>query len=329
MKRKAMFEGLGQAAPSPALRPASSAPAAMRFGAAMHDMQARAERMEELERTLAASERVVEIAPALIDPSPIRDRLPSTVEEDRSLRDSIAESGQTVPVLLRPSATPGRYVTVFGHRRVAAATELGRTVRAVVRAMPEEDALVAQGLENAERRDLTFIERARFALRLSQAGWTHAKIARALGTAKSSATVMIGVARDIPDEIVLAVGRAPRLGEPRWRDLAGAISAAADEAEPRWRQALLEDGFGADDEEGKRRRLMNALAPKPKRARNAVTLTDGAGQTFASAERRSGGKISLQIEADKDVSFRADAAGFGDWLLEQLPDLRARWRQGR
>lgn len=329
MKRKAMFEGLGQGAPPPASRPSSSAPAAMRFGAAMHDMQARAERMEELERTLAASERVVEIAPALIDPSPIRDRLPSTIEEDRSLRDSIAEAGQTVPVLLRPSSTPGRYVTVFGHRRVAAVTELGRSVRAVVRSMQEDEAFVAQGLENAERRDLTFIERARFALRLSQAGWTHAKIARALGTAKSTATVMIGVARDIPDEIVLAVGRAPKLGEPRWRELASAILAAGDKAEPRWRPALLEEGFRTDGEEGKSRRLMKALMPKPKRTRNAVTLTDAAGRAFASAERRTGGKVSLRIEADKDVSFRADAAGFGDWLLEQLPDLRVRWRQGR
>jgi ParB family chromosome partitioning protein len=301
----------------------------MRFGAAMHDMQARAERMEELERTLAASERVVEIAPALIDPSPIRDRLPSTVEEDRSLRDSIAEAGQTVPVLLRPSSTPGRFVTVFGHRRVAAAMELGRSVRAVVRSMKEEEALVAQGLENAERRDLTFIERARFALRLSQTGWTHAKIAQALGTAKSTTTVMIGVARDIPDEIVLALGRAPKLGEPRWRELASAISAAGDSAEPRWRQALLEVEFQANDEEGKSRHLMKALAPKPKLARNAVTLTDAAGQAFALAERRSGGRIALQIEADKDVSFRADSSGFGDWLLHQLPDLRARWRQGR
>jgi len=194
--------------------------------------------------------------------------------------------------------------------------------------MQEDEALVAQGLENAERRDLTFIERARFALRLVQAGWTHAKIAQALGTAKSTATVMIGVARDIPDEIVLAVGRAPKLGEPRWRELASAISAAGVEAAPRWRQALLDEGFRADEEEGKARRLMKALAPKPKLVRNALTLTNSAGRTFASAERRSGGKLSLQIEADKDVSFRADATGFGDWLLEQLPDLRGRWRQG-
>ena len=75
---------------------------------------------------------------------------------------------------------PGRYQTAFGHRRVRVAGLLGRTVKAIVRALSDDELVVAQGLENSAREDLSFIERAVFALRLETSGRSRSIIQQAL-----------------------------------------------------------------------------------------------------------------------------------------------------
>jgi ParB family chromosome partitioning protein len=70
------------------------------------------------------------------------------------------------------STAPGRYQTAFGHRRVRAARVLARPVKAIVRTLSDDELIIAQGVENSAREDLSFIERAVFALRLENAGVT-------------------------------------------------------------------------------------------------------------------------------------------------------------
>ncbi|HPE05096.1 MAG TPA: ParB/RepB/Spo0J family partition protein, partial [Thauera sp.] len=153
---------------------------------------------EELDLLLRSGDRVVEVLPDLIDPSPVRDRFPSTPAEDEAFVESM-RSGQKVPALLRPNpAIEGRYLTIYGHRRTAACRVLGRPVRAVIVEMADEEAFVAQGVENNERRNLTWIERAVFALRLNDAGMGMKAIGVALGTGRTHVVTMIGVARDLP-----------------------------------------------------------------------------------------------------------------------------------
>ena len=159
-----------------------------------------ARRAQELERSTKDGQAVLEVDPATVDPSFAEDRLARTGDADyRRLVRSIAESGQQVPILVRPHPEgAGRYQAAYGHRRVAAAAELGIRVRAVVRALSDAELVVAQGKENAERRDLSFIERALFAADLEARGFGRAVSQAALAAHPADMTRYLAVARGIP-----------------------------------------------------------------------------------------------------------------------------------
>src|SRR4051794_8353231 len=137
---------------------------------------------EDLRQKIASAALITELDPALIDPSPVRDRF--TQDDDPSfetLKASIAQRGQEIPILVREHPTsPGRYQSAYGHRRIRAARELGRTVKALLRKLSDEDLVVAQGVENSTREDLTFIERAVFAMHLEDAGHDRSVVQEAL-----------------------------------------------------------------------------------------------------------------------------------------------------
>lgn len=177
---------------------------------------------ELLRQKMAAGTLVLEIDPDLVDPSPVSDRF---VDSDgasfEALKTSIALRGQEVPVLVREHPeVSGRYQTAYGHRRIRAARELGRSVRAIVRTLSDQDLVVAQGVENSARQDLSFIERAIFAMRLEDAGHDRPVIQEALSIDRAEASKLLSVARSIPPEIVVAIGRAPKAGRGRWQMLA-------------------------------------------------------------------------------------------------------------
>src|SRR5690606_26308815 len=77
---------------------------------------------DELRKAVTSGETIVELDPSSIDGSFVRDRLDDySGEEFNSLVASLAEQGQTIPVLVRPHPDKlGRYQLAFGHRRVAA-----------------------------------------------------------------------------------------------------------------------------------------------------------------------------------------------------------------
>ena len=110
---------------------------------------------------------VVELDPAVIDPSPFPDRLTDAASEEAilTLRQSIEERGQEIPILVRPHPEiEGRYQIAYGHRRFKAISGIaGKLVRAVVRKLTDAELVQAQGVENSDRQDLSFIERVLFA----------------------------------------------------------------------------------------------------------------------------------------------------------------------
>jgi ParB family chromosome partitioning protein len=72
------------------------------------------------------------------------------------LKSSIEQAlGNTQPILVRHSETPGRYEIVFGHRRHRACKELGLPVLAVIweGEMPDLDLFLSMDRENRERED--------------------------------------------------------------------------------------------------------------------------------------------------------------------------------
>lgn len=122
-----------------------------------------------------ANDRYIqEIDPALIEhggPADRMDELDPVAEA--ALIDSIAKTGQTTPVLLRPDPeTPGKFRIIYGRRRVRAIRALGMKVKAIIRDdLSEADAVVIQGQENSVRKDLSFLERARFLVAIEAEGF--------------------------------------------------------------------------------------------------------------------------------------------------------------
>ncbi|EJT02510.1 plasmid partitioning protein RepB [Rhizobium sp. CCGE 510] len=177
-------------------------------------------------------EAVVDLDPDVVEASFVKDRLSEDDEEFRALVEAIRARGQDTPILVRPHGKiDGRYQVVFGHRRLRAARELGRNVRAVVKAIDDRTHVIAQGQENSARADLTFIERALFARRLEELGYDREVISTALAANAASISKMISVTDRISPEVVQAIGAAPGIGRERWVELsllAGKASNAAD-----------------------------------------------------------------------------------------------------
>ena len=124
-------------------------------------------------------------------PHPVTDRIPDTSADLGDFVEAIRISGQKVPILVRPHPTePSRYQVAYGHRRLWAAVQLGRSVRAVVRGLNDAELVVAQGQENSARRDLSFIERALYAAKLEEAGFGRETIMAALNIDKTGSALV-------------------------------------------------------------------------------------------------------------------------------------------
>ena len=266
-----------------------------------------------LRAELAGAPRVVELDPSGVEPSPFADRFVGG--EDAAylaLRASIAERGQEVPILVRvhPSQ-PGRYQAAYGHRRLRAAQDLQRPVKAIVRALADDDLVIAQGLENSAREDLSFIERALFAHNLEEAGVERAVIGQALAVDRAEIAKLIAVARDVPRDVAFAIGRAAKAGRPRWLAFAQALKTAA--AVKRVHKAIAEPSFGqAPADERFARALRAAIGPDSNRPA-PLQVHDAAGAKVA---RVSSGLKQVRIEL-----AHSDGLRFARFLAERLPDL--------
>lgn len=163
-----------------------------------------------------------DVDPDRVDSSRFQDRL-DVSEELEGLKDSIRENGQQVPVLLRRVAGD-RFEVVYGRRRIMACRQLGIDVRAMVVDISDEDALIAQGLENAARLENSYIEKALFVAQVTEAGYSLSTIQKALDIDKTQASKMRGVIRDVPREVIAAIGAAHGAGRRPWEELRNALS---------------------------------------------------------------------------------------------------------
>ena len=121
----------------------------------------------------------------LIDPDPTQARKTFDAGRLEELAQSLAESGQAVPVLLRPGQD-GRYLLVHGERRWRAAQLLGwDTLRAEVQDLTPDQARWLALVENLQRADLSPIEEAQaYQVALSE-GMTQAALGQKLGKSQS------------------------------------------------------------------------------------------------------------------------------------------------
>lgn len=175
-----------------------------------------------------------EVDPNLIDDWGPQDRLDGftavnsdETEEDglEALKDSIASGGQQVPILLRKGKTDGRYEIIYGRRRLKACHELGIKVRANIQDLDDATALLAKGLENAARRNLSFYEKARFAAVIIAAGHTTKTTKQVLNLSAPGLSHLTKVTENVPNDVGDAIGAAPKSGRPKWTALAEAFIA--------------------------------------------------------------------------------------------------------
>lgn len=155
--------------------------------------------------------------PGVIQMSAVTDRIdPSEGLED--LVASIREHGQKVPILVR-KLDSGGFEIVYGRRRLLACKQAGVKIRATVMQMSDEEAIVAQGVENNARQDPSFIERALFISGVIKAGYSQAVAHRALGIDESLVSRMYKIANGIPDALIRAIGPAHGTGRRQWERL--------------------------------------------------------------------------------------------------------------
>jgi len=275
---------------------------------------------EELRKALAEGSTIVEIEPDQVESSFVKDRLDDyTSEEFDSLVASIRENGQAIPVLVRPHPErEGFYQLAFGHRRVAALRILNKRVKALVREMTDDELVIAQGNENLERKDLSFIERALFALRLEERGMSRSVIMSTFGTnSKGVLSEMISLARRLPTTLVEAIGPAPGIGRPRWVALADLLESSPDAD---WKSTVAGSGFKYLRSADRFEAVFKLLKNKPTRNRSA-TRPWGAPDKSVTANVREGEK-ALMI-----TFYSKNGKPFGEWISHNLDSLYEAFRK--
>lgn len=303
MARKNMFEGI-----TPAPRPETPAaeapprPATPRMPEVFQSAGPIAAIRNDL-RSLG-SRSVQEIDPELIEDTGLKDRLGDLDEDIADLRASIAGHGQQVPILLRPHpALSGRYQVVYGRRRLAAIRGLGIPVKALIRTLSDEEAVLAQGQENNLRKDPSFIEKALFAGDLEEAGYDARVVQEALNVNRSHTSHMRKVREAFPREVLERIGAAPSIGWKRWYELA--LRLLEQQIDPR---GIHPAPFATGTTSDQRFAAWVAALPASRPVRPpapGLVVQDSAGADL--------GEVSLQKGR---LSFRATArnAAFADWL---------------
>lgn len=258
---------------------------------------------------------IQEIETALILPWGPSDRLELTAvnsgdDDVHDLIESIQHSGQQVPVLLRPAVhRDGKFEVVYGRRRILACQQLGIPVKALIRTLDDGEALIAKGLENAGRQDLSFYERARFARAILDQGHSREEAQQALSISKNTLSQLERIARLIPDRVGVFIGPAYNAGRPKWMTLAAAFESGA----------IAEDDVlrllaGSSDEIGSDQRLQVVLDSLAKR-----------GAKEARRVERSPLNGTLVKSTKSSVSLMVKRAGdtkeFADWFDDNIDDL--------
>lgn len=300
-------------------RPRPSSGAVRAMGLSLARLTGELDEARALKRDLVRSGGIVDLDPALIDAAFIADRLSKDDDGDEAFAGLVAsmrDNGQQVPVLVRPHPEQvGRYQTAYGHRRIRAAARLGQPVRAIVRELSDDELVLAQGKENTERRDLSFIERALFAKALVDHGFERQVAIDALSLHKSEMARLLQVAEALPPHVARAIGPAPRAGRQRWMALAEMLK--SDASRYKAQDEIFSKRFREADSDRRFKLLFDRLSKKAPPAK-AAEVTDGKGRAVARVVRGAKPRIDFVGQAGAD---------FAAFVAAELPELLERFEK--
>jgi ParB family chromosome partitioning protein len=324
MKRKDLVTALLSADPSPApidgadAKPGRVAAGSVRaMGLELNRLTEQADAADALRQQIENGSFVVELDPETLEPSFISDRLaPIDDPQYRQLVESIRKDGQALPILARPHPDrTGVYQIAYGHRRWHAARELAVKVRAIIQTLTDAELVIAQGKENAERRNLSFIERALFAANLDARGFDRATINAALAVHTTELSRLLSVAAAIPAAIVALIGPAPKAGRTRWMELAEHLQTKS--AQQLASQTLDTPACKRLGTDARFEALMGTLRNAASGPNATEVIANARGEPVARITRSGRG---LRIWVDGRFGH-----GFGAYLVHSLPDLMRRF----
>jgi ParB family chromosome partitioning protein len=308
------------------MKPRAASGAIKAMGLSLGGISQEIEDARRLKESFEGSERVIELDPFLVESSFIEDRLSHDSGSDDSfeeLVESIRQNGQQVPILVRPHPEKqGRYQTAYGHRRLRAARHISKPVQAIVRNLTDVQLVLAQGKENTERRDLSFIERAFFARNLVECGFERGLVQDALSLDKAEMTRYLQVAAAVPAPVLRAIGSAPKIGRPRWLRFAELLK--SDSARQIALAEISVDAFKAADSNVRFERVFNRLL------RQVEPLAAPAVKS-PEETKRGGDDVSsianLHFDKGKSVLTFAEhvPAGFAEFVAAELSQLLKRY----
>jgi ParB family transcriptional regulator, chromosome partitioning protein len=280
-----------------------------------------------------ASNAVREISVGVIQESGPNDRLSFTDADVSALAESIKTHGQQVPIMVRPLADkPGHYRIVYGRRRLRALRSLGIPAKALVRSLSDEEAILAQGQENTQRLDPSFIEKALFAAELAAGGYGQAVILDALAIDKPMLSRMAKVARSVPKSVIELIGSAHGIGRRRWEELADQLSSNGIDLEQIATTLELETAKNSEERFGLISQAVNqAFGPKvADRPTPPPTLSIKLGDGTALAEvKETARALTFKLSKSETPEFaqwmRNNAEAeltrlYVAWQSEQKPD---------
>ncbi len=285
------------------------------------------EDLAENTKKLMEGEVIVDLDPRLLDVSSVADRLSYDDAEYQDLKEAIKASGQSTPILVRPT-TDGRYMVVFGHRRRKVAEELGISVKAVVKKLDDIASAVAQGQENSARSNLSFIERAYFAQNLLDSGLTKDVVRSSLAIDEAMLSKMLSVIEIVPASVIKVLGASKKIGRDKWLSLRqlllvpAVLKVATDYAGSQDLLALPEDKRFDDLHGYLTRYKKKSEAKKPK-------TSSSSGKEWMSSDS----SLSLVMNAkSKKVAIElsnTEAKPFSDWLSSHMDRLYDEYRQSK
>jgi len=210
--------------------------------------------------------KITSIDPDLVDIFPLNPRSERgfVAREDGELVASIKATGQTTPVIVRPSTVEGRYELIVGTRRLAAIREIRkggdkRDLFAEILTLDDGAAWLRAETENAARKEISPLAQARSWLNGCTRFYdgNQAEMARALGVDKSVVSRALSLA-ELPDVLIDLVKNrdsinlhyAAQLGPVlKQADLGNKMLAHA--------KAMVEQGVRLSPAEAARRLLLN------------------------------------------------------------------------